>query len=139
MKINSLIKHNLMRAAMTLALVFACATPSTAFAQNLADYTFTTGVDQSKWITLSENATQIVESGKDDACSSLTDIGFSFTFGDGTYTKFWANANGIFSFNSTPTTNYSNQFNSSNCTKNQPKICGISRDMSTGTDGYVKI
>ena len=131
-------KH-LKRAALTLlALVFACATPSTAFAQNLAEYAFTTGVNQNQWITLSNSATQIVASGQDDACSSLTDIGFSFTFGDGTYTQFWANSNGIFSFNSTPTTNYSNQFNPSNCTKNQPKICGISRDMSTGTDGYVK-
>ena len=91
-------KH-LKRAALTLlALVFACATPSAAFAQNLAEYAFTTGVDQNQWITLSNSATQIVESGKDDACSSLTDIGFSFTFGDGTYTQFWANSNGIFSF-----------------------------------------
>ena len=127
------------RAALTLlVLILTCAMPSAAFAQNLADYNFATGVDQNQWITLSNSATQIVESGKDDACSSLTDIGFSFTFGDGTYTQFWANSNGIFSFNSTPTTNYSNQFNPSNCTKNQPKICGISRDMSTGTDGYVK-
>ena len=130
---------HLKRAALTLlALVFACATPSAAFAQNLAEYAFTTGVDQNQWITLSNSATQIVASGQDDAYSSLTNIGFSFPFGDGTYTQFWANSNGIFSFNSTPTLAYAHQFDPYECSENQPKICGITRDMSTGNNGYVK-
>ena len=122
-----------------MTLLVALLTTATSWANGgLTDYTFTTGEDQGKWITLSENATQIVASGLDDAYSSLTNIGFSFPFGDGTYTQFWANSNGIFSFNSTPTTGYYPQFDPNVCSANQPKICGITRDMSTGTDGYVK-
>ena len=108
-------------------------------AQDLADYTFSTGQDQNQWITLSSSATQLVESGEDDDASTLTDIGFSFPFGNGVYTQFWANSNGVVSFNSTPKGDACyNQFNSSNFTTCQPKICGITKDMSTGNNGYVK-
>ena len=139
MKKIAIFKHNLMRAAMTLALIVTCAT---AWAQNpnLADYTFTTGQDASKWITLSGNATQMIASVEDDANSSMTNIGFDFPFGDGTYTQFWTSSNGILSFNSEQASNWQWQFHSERdqYKANQPKICGISRDMSTGTNGYVK-
>ena len=128
-----------MRAAMTLALIVTCAT---AWAQNpnLAEYEFTTGQDASKWITLSGNATQMIASGLDDTNSDFTNIGFDFPFGDGTYTQFWTSSNGILSFNSEQAPNWQWQFHSERdqYKANQPKICGISRDMSTGTNGYVK-
>ena len=89
-----------MRASMTPALILAYAT---AWAQNpnLVDYTFMTGQDASKWIPLSGSATQMIGSGENDANSSMTNIGFDFTFGDGTYTQFWTSSNAIFSFNLT--------------------------------------
>jgi hypothetical protein len=139
MKSTSIIKHNLMRAAMTLALIVTCAA---AWAQNpnLADYTFTTGQDASKWITLSGNATQMIGSKVDDGASVLTNIGFDFPFGDGTYSQFWTSSNGILSFNSVQADSRNWQFYSYNneYQANQPKICGISADMSTGNNGYVK-
>ena len=123
-----------------LMLLMGVLFPWTAQATDLANYLFSTGQNQSKWITLSSNATELVASGQDDEASSLTNIGFAsaFQFGNETYNQFWANSNGIFSFSSTPATSYSNQFNSSNYTANQPKICGVTRDMSTGNNGYVK-
>ena len=139
MKKVSTLKLNLMRAAMTLALIVTCAT---AWAQNpnLADYTFTTGQDANKWITLSGNATQMIGSRIDDANSSMTSIGFDFPFGDGTYSQFWTSSNGILSFNSEQAYTSQWQFhsNSNQYLANQPKICGISADMSTGNNGYVK-
>ena len=137
MKHISVLKHNLMRATLTLALIVTCAT---AWAQNpnLAEYEFTTGQDASKWITLSGNAIQMIASGQDDANSDLTSIGFDFPFGDGTYSQFWTSSNGILSFNSTPESNWRWQFTSNGSQANQPKICGISADMSTGDNGYVK-
>ena len=110
-------------------------------AQSLADYTFSTGQDQNKWITLSSNATSIVAS-SDDANSAKTDIGFTFSFGDNSYTQFWANSNGVFSFNSSTATDYNPAFADNSWgggyTNSQPKICGITRDMSTRSNGYVK-
>ena len=139
MKKIAIFKHNLMRATLTLALIVTCAT---AWAQNpnLAEYEFTTGQDASKWITLSDNATQIIASEQDDTNSNFTDIGFDFPFGDGTYSRFWTSSNGILSFNSEQAYSYKWQFHSDNneYQANQPKICGISADLSTGNNGYVK-
>ena len=125
---------------LLLLLLLALVVPWAAMAQDLADYTFSTGTDNTQWITLSSSATELIASGQDDKASSLTNIGFTsaFPFGDGTYTKFWANSNGIFSFNSTTTTSYDNQFSQGNLSSNLPKICGITKDMSTGNNGYVK-
>lgn len=121
-----------------LLLLLALLSSWAVNAQSLETYSFTTGVNQNQWINLSDNATQIINSGQNDACSGLNNVGFPFRFGNGTYTRFWANSNGIFSFNDTPSTVYTNQFNSTNCNNSQPKICGISRNMGTGSNGYVR-
>ena len=131
------------RLSVTLLVMVLTMAAQKAWADGgLTDYTFSTGVNQSKWITLSNNATQIVASGQEDGYSSLTNIGFTFQFGDGTYSQFWANSNGIFSFNNTPTGDYRRQFqkfSDMDCTTaNQPKICGITKDLHTGSNGYVK-
>ena len=122
---------------LLLMLLLALMAPW-AVAQDVADYTFSTGTSATQWITLSNSAQTLIASGKDDEASSKTNIGFSFPFGNGTYTQFWANSNGIFSFNSTTSTARANQFTSSNCGSNNPKICGVTKDLTTGSDGYVK-
>ena len=122
---------------LPLLLLLALFVPWRATAQDLADYTFSTGTDEAQWITLSEGATSIVATG-DDNVSSLTDIGFSFPFGDGNYTKFFANSNGVFSFNSSTSNTWGVQFNSSYLNYCQPKICGITKDMAVPSGGYVK-
>ena len=126
---------------LLLMLLLAFALPWAAMGQSVATYTFSTGQSQAKWITLSDEATTLVASEKDDSYSSLTNIGFTFPFGGGTYSQFWANSNGVFSFNSTPAGDRSIAFGNSyygSYTSSQPKICGISSDMSTGNNGYVK-
>ena len=120
-------------------LLMALMAPWGAKGQSLADYTFSTGTDANQWITLTDGATTLLANAKDDEASSKTNIGFTFPFGSGTYTQFWVNSNGVFSFSSTTTnTGSSGKFNSSNVSTAQPKICGIAKDLTTGSDGYVK-
>ena len=68
--------------------------------------TFTTGVDESRWITLDDPQTAM-SSGQDDVASDLLTMGsdFSFPFGNGLYTQFWVNSNGMFSFSTNPAEN----------------------------------
>ena len=107
--------------------------------QDLTDYTFSTGTDENQWITLTDGATTLLANAKDDEVSSKTNIGFTFPFGSGTYTQFWVNSNGVFSFSSsTSTGGSSGQFSSSYVGTAQPKICGIAKDLTTGSNGYVK-
>ena len=96
--------------------------------------TFTTGVDESRWITLDDPQTAM-SSGQDDVASDLLTMGsdFSFPFGNGLYTQFWVNSNGMFSFSTNPAEN--ERLWSNSCF---PKICGISADLSTGSSGYIK-
>ena len=128
---------------LLILLLMALIVPWAANAQDVEDYTFSTGESATQWITLTDAATSIVTSG-DDTYSSLTDIGFSFPFGTGIYTKFWANANGIFSFSSSPSNHYTAAFttgssNGGGYSYDQPKICGITKDMCVpSTGGYVK-
>mgnify|MGYP007032360355 CR=1 FL=1 len=65
-------------------------------AQNLSDYTFSTGVDASQWISLNSPDTILLISGTsgDSRASSLQDIGFAFSFGEDTYTQFSVNSDG---------------------------------------------
>lgn len=107
-------------------------------AQDLADYNFSTGTDANQWITLSSSATELLSSSKDDNVSSITNIGFTFPFGDNSYTQFWVSSNGVFSFSSsTSTSGSAGQFTSSYISSVQPKICGVAKDLTTGSDGYV--
>ena len=71
------------------------AAPWVTQAQNARDYRLDTGVDTSKWVTLSSSATHVTDiEGEDDEASSLINIGFSFEFGGETYTQFTCNSNG---------------------------------------------
>ena len=103
------------------------------FAQTLGDYTFTTGTDATKWITLTDTTSLITPGAGDYGVSTVQDIGFSFTFGSNTYTQFSVNADGNLRFGPTVTgtSNYTTPFSSSNAVLNAPKINML------GCDGYL--
>ena len=121
------------RKTLLFMMLMAMFSPLALNAQDLADYTYTTGVDASRWITL-DNPQTAMSSGHDDDASSLITMGtdFSFHFGNGTYTQFWVNSNGMFSF-STETLGTDRFWSDSRF----PKICGISADLKTGEEGYI--
>ena len=101
-------------------------------AQSLGDYTFSTGVDTTKWIDMS-SATQILTpSNNDGLASSLQNIGFTFRFGAGTYTQYSVNTDGNLRLGhlATGTLNYSWPFSATNANNNNPKINAF------GCDGY---
>ena len=111
-------------------------------AQTLQDYEFSTGVDASKWITTSD-WTSIVPSGITyNLASTVNNIGFSFPFGDSTYTQFSVNSNGIFRLGSEATLSYekAGMFDPEFYTRNNPKISGEVNKygLGTGTDGYIR-
>ena len=125
--------------SLLLILLMALLAPWAVKGQDLTDYTFSTGTDENQWITLTDGATTLLANAKDDEVSSKTNIGFTFPFGSGSYTQFWVNSNGVFSFSSsTSTSGSSGQFTSTYVNTAQPKICGIAKDLTTGSDGYVK-
>ena len=121
---------------MVLACVLMVPMDKT-WAQTLDAYGFSTGTGAT-WY--SPTWTTIIESGKDDAASSLQSMGFTFTY-DGTgYTQFSANSNGNLRLGSTVISSsyYSTPFGSSYYNQNEPKIIGIGKDLSTGSAGYVR-
>ena len=124
---------NIKRNTLLFMMLMAMFSPLALNAQDLADYTYTTGVDASRWITL-DNPQTAMSSGHDDDASSLITMGtdFSFHFGNGTYTQFWVNSNGMFSFSTEPSGTARFWYNT--CF---PKICGISADLKTGDAGYI--
>ena len=104
-----------------------------SFAQTLGDYTFSTGTDEDKWITLSTTTSIISPGAGDNGKSSVMDIGFPFTFGDEIYTQFSVNADGNLRLGSiqTGTSGYTNPFSTSYAGTNSPKINML------GCDGYI--
>ncbi len=75
MKIKSLIKHNLMRAAMTLALILACAT---AWAQ---DVEFTLGTPQPFYFTGNQITPSVTQVTIDDGDTEYDEAQFTVTYG----------------------------------------------------------
>ena len=125
-------------------LIFAALFPWAAKAQTLADYTFSTGTDASKWVTLTSSATQLLtytSSFVDSKASAVTDIGFPFPFGENVYTQFSVNTDGNLRLGSsvTSTNAYSTPFSSSNSNSNNPKINAFGCDGALNvSDHYVK-
>lgn len=89
-----------------LALLAAICLPWAMNAQAVSGCAYTTGVDTTKWITLSSSATEITAIYDDDAPSSCINIGFNFYFGGNTYTQFSCNSNGRFRLGPTAVSNY---------------------------------
>ena len=93
-------------------------------AQTLGEYTYTTGVDTSKWVDMSSSTTILTRSSNGDAASTVRNIGFSFPFGPNTYTQYSVNTDGNLRLGSTATTtgSYATPFSSANANINNPKI-----------------
>ena len=98
---------------------------------SLGEYTFSTGVDASKWKTLTAY-TDISLSSGDYGATPVNNIGFSFPFGNASYTQFSVNTDGSLRLGGTQigTNAYSSPFSSSNASTNNPKINAF------GCDGY---
>ena len=90
----------------SLLLLAALLLPWATQAQGVSGCAFTTGVDNTKWVTLSSAATEITAIYDDDAPSSCINIGFNFYFGGNIYTQFSCNSNGRFRLGSTAVSNY---------------------------------
>ena len=115
-----------------LLLLAALCVPWATQAQNLGDYTFSTGTDATLWVDMS-GATQILTpTGNDALASSVQSIGFVFPFGNDVFTQFSVNTDGNLKLGGSPTgtSNYSTPFSSSNANVNSPKINAF------GCDGY---
>lgn len=128
--------NKFLKKMLLLALLSA---PWATQAQTLQDYTFATGEDASRWITLSDTAISVFNGYADDAASSIFDIGFTFPLGEDSYSQFWVNSNGAFSFNATTNgSSSSSQLSQYSYDQYCPKILGAGKDMGTGSNGYVK-
>ena len=122
-----------------LLLLAALLVPWVTQAQTLDEYTFSTGTDASKWVTMT-SATSILTTQGDGTASSVQSIGFSFPFGNSTYTQFSVNSDGNLRLGSTVTTTsaYSTPFSSSYANSNNPKINAFGCDGYLSTGHYVK-
>ena len=133
----SFLRHSTAKRLLTLLVpIMALLTPLGSLrGQTLGDaYTFSTGVDASRWYTIT-NTTNIVTTNLGDyAYSSVQTMpeGFSFPFAGSSYTQFSANSDGNLRLGSTVTgtSDYSTPFSSSYANSNNPKINGM------GCDGY---
>lgn len=115
----------------SLTLVAALCVGWAANAQSLADYTYATGVDATKWVTITDSTNLLGTGNADGRASSLQNIGFIFPFGEDVYTQFSVNSDGNLRLGSTVTGTgaYSTPFNT-NANSNNPKINFL------GCDGY---
>ena len=93
-------------------------------AQTLSLYTYSTGIDTTKWVDMSSSTQIITMSSNGDRVSAVRNIGFSFPFGAGVYTQYSANTDGNLRLGSTATTTsaYATPFSSTNANINNPKI-----------------
>lgn len=109
------------------------------FAQNLGDYIFSTGVDATKWITLSNPITLIAPNAGDSKASSVQNIGFVFYFGEDAYTQFSVNTDGNIRLGPMPTAThyYTAPFNSTYIPYNLPKINFMGCNGFLGSTGHV--
>ena len=123
-------------------LLAALSLPWASKAQlTLNDYTFSTGTDANKWITVPTTEPSLITPGAGDyGASSLCDIGFAFPFASGTYTKFSVNSDGNLRLGNTVTgtNNYSTPFSSANAVVNNPKINVMGCDGFLSDSGYVR-
>ena len=139
------ITKNIRNLKLCLAVVMALALSQKGMAQcplassDITTYTFSTGVGTaSNWLTPATNNT-LYSGYTDDGVTSVTNLGFTFTFEGTAYTQFSANSNGRLKLGSTAVSNqWGAPFNSSHYTVNNPQIIGIGADLSTGTAGYIK-
>ena len=122
--------------ALVLAAVFLAAGAASA-QMDITQYTFSTGVGTaSDWLTPTNTYASLVTG--DDAASSLSNLGFTFTFEGTPYTQFSVNTNGQLRLGSTVISGsyYSTPFSTSYVAYNYPKIIGIGADLVGTTLSY---
>lgn len=126
-----------MKRLFTILLFTAMLMPWVSRGQIMPGYTFRTGVDSTKWITLDASATELLGEGQDDEASSVINFGFNFLLGENYYSQFSVSSNGLLTLGpEVAGSNYSiAKFNSSN---SFPKILGVGKDIGTGDGGYIK-
>ena len=125
-----------MKRLFTILLFSAMLLPWASKGQIMPNYTFRTGVDANKWITLDASATQFVGAGDDGYVSPITNIGFNFLFGEDYYNQFSVNTDGFMRLGPNAINDY--YYYSSFNYAYFPKIAGVGKDLGTGTNGYVK-
>ena len=127
-----------LRSFVMMALL---AVPFISQAQLGDTYLFATGVDNSKWYTLTSDQVVLKEgSGNDSYATDVTNIGFTFVLDGTSYTQFSANSDGTLRFGSTKigTGSYSTPFSASNANTNAPKVCAFGCDGYLATGDYIK-
>lgn len=94
------------------------------YAQTLDEYTFSSGEDSTRWITLPASTSLITANAGDAGKSTVQNLGFTFPFAGTNYTQFSVNADGNLKLGGTVTgtTAYSTPFSSSYAAQNNPKI-----------------
>ena len=123
-----------MKKNLLIAFALALLVPLATNAQSLGTYTFSTGNDATKWITVPATQPSLIAAGAGDyGVSTVHDIGFAFPFATGVYTKFSVNADGNLRFGNTVTgtNNYTTPFSTTNASANAPKINPM------GCDGFL--
>ena len=115
-----------------LMLIAAMCVGWVANAQSLETYTYSTGVDESMWITVTDSTNLLVSGTADSKYSSVQSIGFTFPFANSSFTQFSVNSDGNLRLGPTVTgtANYLTPFSSANSSINNPKINFL------GCDGY---
>ena len=133
-----------LRSFVMMALL---AVPFVTQAQLNATYLFSTGVDNSKWYTLTSESNLLLDASSygtgttgDSKATGLAEIGFAFNLAGTEYTQFSANSDGTLRFGSTvvTTSSYSTPFSASNANANNPKVCGLGCDGNMVTGDYIK-
>ena len=74
----------------------------------------------------------LIAANTDDVASSVTNIGFNFTFAGTTYTQFWVNSNGVVGFSNTP---FSTATNTLTAATNYPVLLPFNDDLGTHLGG----
>ena len=131
-----------LRSFVMMALL---AVPFVTQAQLNATYLFSTGVDNSKWYTLTSASSMLLDASSytgtngDSKATAVTNIGFPFILAGSEYTQFSANSDGTLRFGSTVigTGNYSTPFSASNANVNNPKVCALGGDGCMVNNGGV--
>ena len=109
-------------------------------AQNLSDYTFRTGTNASRWLTLTQPDTLFGPNNYyDDNVSPLRYVGFPFIFAGEIADSFSVSVNGYMHLGSSPCdpAPEAGKINPNYASASLPKISGAARDLSTGDHGYI--
>ena len=85
----------------SILLIAAFLLPWVANAQSLGDYTYETGIDGSKWVTLDDYTDVSGTANADSWASSVHNIGFAFPFGEEAYSQYSVNSDGNMRLGST--------------------------------------